>query len=110
MVDPVKGLATDDTRIQVNWQALTGDQTGGSAILSYDLEMLVNNVPITIIGQTTYYNSTSYLVQSGIVAGQSYKFRVRAINKWGYGPYSNWVAILASADPDRLTQAPTTQN
>ena len=25
-----EGLATDDTRIQVNWVALVGDETGGS--------------------------------------------------------------------------------
>lgn len=32
------------------------------------------------------------------------------MSKWGYGPFSNWVSILASADPYRLNQAPTTQN
>jgi hypothetical protein len=39
MADPYEGAATDDTRIQVNWVALTGDANGGTAILSYNLEM-----------------------------------------------------------------------
>ena len=39
MADPYEGLATDDTRIQVNWASLTGNDTGGTAILSYNLEM-----------------------------------------------------------------------
>jgi hypothetical protein len=39
MNDPTEGLSTDDTRIQIKWEALTGDATGGSAILSYNLEM-----------------------------------------------------------------------
>jgi hypothetical protein len=44
MGNPFEGLLTDDTRIQVNWEALTGDDTGGAAILSYNLEMLTNGV------------------------------------------------------------------
>ena len=44
MGNPFEGLLTDDTRIQVNWVALTGDDTGGAAILSYNLEILSNGV------------------------------------------------------------------
>jgi len=59
---------------------------------------------------TSYYKDTSYLKQTGIVSGQSYKFRVRARNKWGYGPYSNWVSIEASTNPDYKSSKPITQN
>lgn len=62
MGDPTEGLATDDTRIQVRWEALAGDQTGGSAILSYNLEMEVGGVFKEIIGQTSYYKDTNYLI------------------------------------------------
>lgn len=40
----------------------------------------------------------------------TYKFRVRARNKWGYGPYSEEGLIEASSKPDRQTSAPTTMN
>jgi hypothetical protein len=34
------------------------------------------------------YTSTSYTISSGVIAGTSYKFKVRAYNKWGYGSFS----------------------
>lgn len=57
-----EGAATDDTRIQVSWLALTGDETGGASILSYNLEMQVADVWTELVGQTTYYKDTSYLI------------------------------------------------
>lgn len=88
---PYEGPATDDSRIQVNWNPLVGDATGGSTILSYNLEMRIGGVFTELVGQTTYYQSTNYLIQAGISSGQTYAFRVRARNKWGFGPYSDIV-------------------
>jgi hypothetical protein len=53
----------------------------------------VNDIFQETVGQKTYYKDTTYLEQEGIVSGQSYTFRVRARNKWGYGPYSETVSI-----------------
>lgn len=50
------------------------------------------------------------MIQTGIESGSSYTFRVRARNKWGYGPYSDWVSIEASTNPDVQVTAPVTQN
>ena len=47
---PFEGLATDDTRIQVNWNPLVGDATGGSTILSYNLEMRIGGVFNELVG------------------------------------------------------------
>lgn len=69
MASIYEGLATDDTRIQINWSALEGDETGGAAILSYNLEMLVSGVWIELVGQTSYYTQTFYLIQTNIVSG-----------------------------------------
>lgn len=101
MQNVFEGAATDDTRIQINWNSLTGDQTGGTTILSYNLEMQVAGVWIELVGQTTYYKQTLFLIQTNIVSGQSYSFRVRARNKWGYGPFSDADVIEASSKPDR---------
>lgn len=62
MANVFEGLATDDTRIQISWSALTGDETGGSTILSYNLEMKIAGVWTELVGQTTYYKLTSYLI------------------------------------------------
>ena len=45
-----EGPATDDTRIQVVWDALLGDDTGGASILSYNLEMLISDVWTELVG------------------------------------------------------------
>ena len=37
MATPIKGPATDQTQIEVVWSQLTGDDTGGSTITSYNL-------------------------------------------------------------------------
>lgn len=110
MEDPYEGVATDDTRVQVVWNELIEENTGGSAILSYNLEMMIGGVMTEIVGQTTYYQDTSYLIQTGIQSGQSYSFRVRGRNKWGYGPYSNIVLIEASTNPDTQISTPTLIN
>ena len=110
MGDLSEGIATDDSRIQIDWEELTEQSTGGSAILSYNLDMLIGGVWTELVGQTTYYSDTSYLIQTGIVSGQSYSFRVRARNKWGYGPYSNTALIEASTKPDTQISTPTLIN
>lgn len=66
MQDVYEGIATDDTRIQVNWYELTEDKTGGSTILSYNLELMIGGVWTELVGQTTYYQDKSYLIQTGI--------------------------------------------
>lgn len=50
MSDPFEGIATDDTRVQVNWNELTEHNTGGSAILSYNLEMMIGGVMTELVG------------------------------------------------------------
>ena len=107
---PFEGPATDDTRIQVSWNQLVGDETGGSTILSYNLEMQIGGVFNELVGQTTYFQSTSYLIQAGISSGQLYAFRVRARNKWGFGPFSDVVQIRAATNPNRELTAPVTAN
>jgi hypothetical protein len=43
--------------------------------------------------------STSYTLTTNVVGGTSYKFRVRAQNAQGYGPYSNIITIKAAQVP-----------
>jgi hypothetical protein len=50
MIDPFEGNATDNTRIQITWLPLTGDATGGTEILSYNLEMEIGGVFTELVG------------------------------------------------------------
>ena len=50
------------------------------------------------------YLGTSYTVTTdasngqGLVEGQTYEFKIRAINKWGAGPYSSPALTVLAAD------------
>lgn len=46
-------------------------------------------------GSSTLYPQTSFILTNR-VAGTSFNFKVRAMNKWGYGAYSDPVRIYAS--------------
>lgn len=51
------------------------------------------------MGEYSQYTGTSYIIGIGIQAGASYKFKVRAQNKWGWGPFSDEITIIASGPP-----------
>jgi hypothetical protein len=75
----------------VKWTGLTGLSTGNSAILSYNLYW--DNGSGTTNVQLTDSLITSYTV-IGLTGGQSYKFKVRARNIYGYGDWSTDVIII----------------
>lgn len=55
-------------------------------------------------GDTTApYTKTSFTLIGGLQGGKTYNFRIRARNKWGYGPYSVVVPIAASKASDRVS-------
>ena len=51
---------------------------------------------------------TTYTVSDAIVAGTSYKFKVKAANKWGSGIFSDVVTVLAASIPAKIIPAPVT--
>jgi hypothetical protein len=110
---PARGSRTDDTRVEITWTEITlAAETGGSAITSYNLQWNSGDGSedfVDLVGQEySEYTSTSYLLNSGVVAGTTYKFRLRAQNKWGFGGFSDIADIEASAAPGQVA-APTTE-
>jgi uncharacterized membrane protein len=94
---------TSNTQIQIEWTALTTlAQTGGSDITSYnvywDQGSLVDEW-VSLIGEGSDYTSTSYIITTGVTEGETYTFKVRAENRWGYGAFSSVTQILAAAVP-----------
>lgn len=58
MAIPTRGSATNETQLQVNYLALTGDSTGGATIDSYNLQYDNNTNGATwydLIGQDGAY-------------------------------------------------------
>ena len=52
-----------------------------------------------LVGYSSIYSSTTYTMTSGITAGNTYRFKVMAKNKWGWGQFSDYTPILAAAVP-----------
>lgn len=84
MTLPTSGANTNAQQIQINWVA---PSDGGSSILSYELDLIIGNSTVPIVGSdaTGNYLSLTYLITNGIVSGNSYSFIVRAKNRWGWG-------------------------
>jgi len=110
---PTRGSRTDDTRVEVAWTAITlAAETGGSPITSYNLQWNTGDGSenfVDLVGQEySEYTSSSYLLVAGVAAGTTYKFRLRAANKWGFGGFSAIAEIEASAAPGQVPP-PTTE-
>ena len=92
---------------------IAGDDTGGSTIISYNLEWDTDGTGAAfyeLAGLSQSYIQTSYTISQGIEVGGFYQFRIRARNKWGFGEYSDPVLFDASYLPEPLDSPPTTTN
>jgi hypothetical protein len=75
---PTRGDATTIAQIEAEWTALTGDETGGSAVDSYQLQWDAGSAGAAWYdlqggpSSTDYSLLTSYTATSGVSAGDSY--------------------------------------
>jgi hypothetical protein len=98
---PTRGAQTHETQIQLQLTALTGDQTGGSAILSYVIlwDQGLGGAFAPVVGDTSDNLLTTVVISAGVSSGQTYKFKYLGRNAHGDGPPSDEVAILAATAP-----------
>lgn len=82
--------------VKLKWDA---PANGGSPILNYVLQRDVGiGVFFTIWeGQENVYRNT------GLIPGQTYMYRIKAVNAIGDGPFSNILTTTASAVPGKIT-------
>ena len=97
---PTEGAATDDTRIQVEWAALTGDYAGQEPITLYAVYWDAGGTtwPLLVLQSAGAFTFT-FTQSSGITPGQAYRFKYRATNQHGTGDWSPIATIYASATP-----------
>lgn len=84
--------------------AVTGTNTGGSAITSYNLEINgggASSVYTSLLGISPLSVATTY-TKTGLTTNTVYKFRYRVRNIYGWGPYSNTVDIRTAALPAQI--------
>lgn len=82
---------------------LTGVKTGGSTILSLQLQWDAGSSGATwttLLGENPMSTTTTY-TQTGasVTSGRTYKFRYRAYNVHGWGPYSDNLDLIAAEVP-----------
>jgi hypothetical protein len=100
---PARGILTTETQLDVNWEFLTTyEQTGGTDIISYELDMDdgLGGSFVEVIGYTTPFALNSFLITFDIVSGRNYALKYRAQNVHGWSPdFSPITYILAATVP-----------
>lgn len=101
MASPTRG-ATTLTTVRVDWLPLTGAETRGAAIDSYELSYgaaIDGTSWAPLQGQAGAPSTALTFTLAGATPGEWYRFRVRAHNAQGWGPYSATMAAQAADVP-----------
>ncbi len=100
---PVKNQFTTNNQIIVDWTQLPANRIGMSPVTSYNLwwdQGSNGEFWYSLIGLVEpILVQTSFTVTNGVLEGQDYKFKIRAKNIWGWGPFSPVATIRASTVP-----------
>lgn len=98
----------------MKWNLLTTpEETGGATIRSYNLQWHAGPADpvatwLDLAGAApSEYTADSFVVNNGIVRGNTYSFRVIARSIWGEGPASETAALEASRAPLMIGTATT---
>lgn len=78
-------------------------KTGGSPVISYSLEWDNGSGQtyfLSLMGEATNNIQLIYTA-TDLTAGDSYSFRYRVRNIFGWSPYSDVISVLAATIPDR---------
>ncbi len=104
MYSPMRGEATTVNQIELNWQALTGVDTGNSPVTSYNLvwDAGLGDCTLNLVGFSIPYTGLSYVVTQGLSPDTTYCFKLRAKNQYGWGEYSIVSYIRTSDNPGQM--------
>lgn len=105
MAAPTEDASSTDTDVTLNWIALSGSDAGNSDVIAYSLywDNGVSSGAVDI--ELVDADVTTFTVH-GVTGGQPYRFRVRARNIYGYGPYSADTTVIPDDAPGK-TSIPT---
>jgi len=100
--DPPRNLGYDTSSSSGSQIALTWDQGAnnyGSAVSSYRVSYDAGDPSgsFSVIAETV--SATTYTA-TGLTASTTYRFKVEALNDFGYSTFSDEVSILAAQEPD----------
>jgi hypothetical protein len=107
MAAPTEDPSCTDVTLTMNWIALSGVDAGNSDVIAYSLYWDAGDAMATTFTELTDALVTSFTVNA-VTGGQSYRFKVRARNIYGYGPYSDETLVIPDDAPGK-TDIPTVQ-
>jgi hypothetical protein len=106
-----RGTSTSVSQVELTWTEITTYANNhGAGVISYNIQWDAGTNQINfydIAGYLSLYPNSPYLQTTGVQAGYTYYFRIRALNFWGYGPFSTPFKIKASTAPDLITAVTT---
>ena len=105
---PVESLLSTDTQILLSWTPLTGVDAGNSDIIAYSLYWDEGDSQKTEADVPLYDANVDQFTVMGVTGGVTYRFRVRARNIYGNGPFSDDTIVVPDDAPGK-TAIPTVQ-
>lgn len=102
MAAPTRNALTDVYQITIDFIELAAPNNGDSEILSYHgmwKEQSASTWVDMNLEDQAFSGQTTLSVYDGLVEGQTYNFKVRAKNIYGFGPFSDPTDIKASSWP-----------
>jgi hypothetical protein len=97
MVVTIDVPSTSNTQTKVTWTALTGSARGGKAVAITSYEVYWDQS--TGVWESLTSTSDLFALKTGLTGGTTYKFKVRAYNKYGEGAFTEEVSIQTSQAP-----------
>lgn len=110
---PTRGANTNTNQVDLRWGDLDAqNRDGGSVITSYEVlwDDSTNGQVWTELTGYTVPLATPYYTATGLTMGRRYKFKIRAQNVHGWGPYSDEGEVLVATAPDQMGLIVVTEN
>lgn len=107
MSEPTLGADVNDNQLEILWNAVDGINAGNSEILGYQLFWDAQSGTANIF--LTEKLTLSHIQQS-LSPGMPYKFKIRARNIYGTGPFSLEVVFTPVNEPATMEPVTTELN
>lgn len=88
--------STTNTQTKVTWTALTGSARGGKNVVITNYEVFWDDATDGATWTSLTTTTDLFYLKTGLTGGVTYKFKVRAYNKYGEGPFTAEVAVQTS--------------
>jgi len=104
MWSPYRGPRTSVNQIEVLWNNLLPPDDGNSPVMSYQLVWDANtgDCSKTLVGFDVPFMSLGFNVTQGLEFDRTYCFKVRALNRYGWGAWSIVSYISTSDSPGQM--------